>query len=220
MSPYPLSEHCWFRPLCASLLAVVSGRSRNSARWMGPSCPTPEVGCWSGGVWFEGRRLSSGRVRGVDLTCVRSAVRPLTPPYLLQTDFPRRVGHVGGLVVRGHDDVATRSTSTISFFPPPGKTFSRCPTRVLEMRSCAQLLACGGVGLRGGSGTRIWDLAKRVNSGTNLGDLAERVNSGINYEDLAERVNSGIYLGDLAKRVNSGTNLGDLVERVNSGTNP
>ncbi|RWW63996.1 hypothetical protein BHE74_00028791 [Ensete ventricosum] len=177
MSPYPLSEHCWFRPLCASLLAVVSGRSRNSARWMGPSCPTPEVGCWSGGVWFEGRRLSSGRVRGVNLTCVRSAVRPLTPPYLLQTDFPRRVGHVDELVVRGHDD-------------------------------------------RGGSGTRIWDLAERVNSGTNLGDLAERVNSGINYEDLAERVNSGIYLGDLAKRVNSGTNLGDLVERVNSGTNP
>ncbi|RRT34486.1 hypothetical protein B296_00057092 [Ensete ventricosum] len=28
---------------------------------MGPPCPTPEVGCWSGGVRFGRRRLSSGR---------------------------------------------------------------------------------------------------------------------------------------------------------------
>ncbi|RZS26612.1 hypothetical protein BHM03_00059974 [Ensete ventricosum] len=49
------------RPLCASSPAVVSGRSRSSARWMGPPCPTPEVGCWSGGVRFGRRRLSSGR---------------------------------------------------------------------------------------------------------------------------------------------------------------
>ncbi|RWV90981.1 hypothetical protein BHE74_00038569 [Ensete ventricosum] len=36
---------------------------------------------------------------GVDLTCV---------------SFPRRVGHVGGPVVRGREDVATRSTFAIS----------------------------------------------------------------------------------------------------------
>ncbi|RWW40467.1 hypothetical protein BHE74_00054117 [Ensete ventricosum] len=90
-------------------------------------------------------------------------------PYLCQvgcttTDAPHTcirptarvwVGHVDGPTVRGHDDVAARSTSVISFFPPPGKTFSRCPTMMLEMRSCAQLLASGGVGLvpSGGSGT-------------------------------------------------------------------
>ncbi|RWW58666.1 hypothetical protein BHE74_00034440, partial [Ensete ventricosum] len=49
------------KPLCVSSLAVVSGRSRSSARWMDPLCPTPKVGSWSGGVWVERRRLSSGR---------------------------------------------------------------------------------------------------------------------------------------------------------------
>ncbi|RRT36321.1 hypothetical protein B296_00042035 [Ensete ventricosum] len=39
-------------------------------------------------------------------------------PYLHPTDCPRWVGHVGGPVVRGHEDVATRSTSAISFFLP------------------------------------------------------------------------------------------------------
>ncbi|RWW10226.1 hypothetical protein GW17_00026239, partial [Ensete ventricosum] len=53
-------------------------------------------------------------VRGVDLICARSAVRPLMTPYLRQTDFPRRVGHIDGLVIRGSEDVAARSTSVIS----------------------------------------------------------------------------------------------------------
>ncbi|RWW27402.1 hypothetical protein BHE74_00021302 [Ensete ventricosum] len=48
-------------PLCASSLAVVSGRSRSSAKWMDPPCPTPKVGCWSGGVRVGRRCLSSGR---------------------------------------------------------------------------------------------------------------------------------------------------------------
>ncbi|RZS03945.1 hypothetical protein BHM03_00034203 [Ensete ventricosum] len=48
-------------PLCASFPAVISGRSRSSARWMDPPCPTPEVDCWSGGVRVGRRRLSSGR---------------------------------------------------------------------------------------------------------------------------------------------------------------
>ncbi|RRT41055.1 hypothetical protein B296_00036490 [Ensete ventricosum] len=43
---------------------------------------------------------------GVDLTCV---------------SFPRRVGHVGGLVVRGREDVVARSTFAISFFPSSGR---------------------------------------------------------------------------------------------------
>ncbi|RRT39879.1 hypothetical protein B296_00053972 [Ensete ventricosum] len=41
-----------------------------------------------------------------------------TMPAILATDFPHRVGHVGGTIVRGHEDVAARSTSAISFFPP------------------------------------------------------------------------------------------------------
>ncbi|RZR81034.1 hypothetical protein BHM03_00007181 [Ensete ventricosum] len=93
------------------------------------------------------KKVGSGRfLTGVDLTCVRLVVRPLTPPYLHPTGYPCRVGHVSGPIVQGREDVAARSTSAISF-PPPGKTFSRCPIRVLKMRSCAHLLACGGVGL-------------------------------------------------------------------------
>ncbi|RWW50646.1 hypothetical protein BHE74_00043076, partial [Ensete ventricosum] len=53
------------------------------------------------------------RVRGVDFTCARSTVRPLTPPYLRQTDFPHRVNHVDGPIVRGREDVTAISTSAI-----------------------------------------------------------------------------------------------------------
>ncbi|RWV84675.1 hypothetical protein GW17_00053591 [Ensete ventricosum] len=60
------------------------------------------------------RRAFAGR--GVDLTCVRSAVRPLAPP-VYPTGYLRRVGHVGGPAVRGCDDLATRSAFVISFFP-------------------------------------------------------------------------------------------------------
>ncbi|RRT62182.1 hypothetical protein B296_00005149 [Ensete ventricosum] len=181
-------------------------------------------------------RVPAGK--SVDLTCVRSAVGPLTPPYLRLTGFPRRVGHVSGSVVRGREDVATRSTSAISFPPPsPGKTFSRCPIRVLKMRYCAKSPAYGDVRLvpSGGLGTdrterssgeelaglRIReDLTERVNSGTNPGDLAERANSSTNPGDLAERVNSDTNLENLVERVNSGTSPRDLAERANSGTDP
>ncbi|RZS15195.1 hypothetical protein BHM03_00047000 [Ensete ventricosum] len=105
-------------------------------------------------------------------------------------------------------------------FPPPEKTFSRFPIRVLKMKSCAELLVCGDVRLELNSGTNPGDLAEKVNSGTNPRDLVERVNSGINPGDLAERVNSGTNSRDLAEKVNSGTNPRDLAEKVNSGTNP
>ncbi|RWW42172.1 hypothetical protein BHE74_00052297, partial [Ensete ventricosum] len=84
-------------------------------------------------------------------------------PYLCQvgcttTDAPipapDRLPASGWPVVRGHEDVAARSTSAISFFPP-WKTFSRCPIRVLKMRSCAESPTYGDVRLvsSGGSGT-------------------------------------------------------------------
>ncbi|RRT31193.1 hypothetical protein B296_00059036 [Ensete ventricosum] len=53
-APSPLSEHCWFRPLCASSPVVVSGRSRCSARWMDPSYLVTGVGCWSAGAYIVG----------------------------------------------------------------------------------------------------------------------------------------------------------------------
>ncbi|RWW30117.1 hypothetical protein GW17_00005316 [Ensete ventricosum] len=53
-------------------------------------------------------------VEGVGLTCVRSAVRPLAPPYLRPASFPRRVDHVDRPVVRGQTDVATGSPSAVS----------------------------------------------------------------------------------------------------------
>ncbi|RRT66395.1 hypothetical protein B296_00040224 [Ensete ventricosum] len=130
---------------------------------------------------------------------------------------PCRVDHVGGPIVRGHENVAARSIFVISFPLPPEKTFSRFPIRVLKMRSCAVSSACGE---ELNSGTNPGNLAKKVNSSTNPRDLAEKVNSCTNSGDLVERVNSGINSGDLAERVNSGTNLGDLAEKVNSGTNP
>ncbi|RRT68799.1 hypothetical protein B296_00032179 [Ensete ventricosum] len=73
---------------------------------------------------------------GFGLTYARSVARPLAPPYLHPTNFPRRVGHVGGPVVRRSNDVVARSSCAISFFPL-GKTFSRCLMRVPKMRSCA-----------------------------------------------------------------------------------
>ncbi|RRT35744.1 hypothetical protein B296_00045034 [Ensete ventricosum] len=56
--------------------------------------------------------------------------------------------------------------------PPPEKTFSRCPIRVLKMRSCAESLTSGDVGLvpSGGSGT---DRTER-SSGEELAELRIR----------------------------------------------
>ncbi|RRT67714.1 hypothetical protein B296_00017275 [Ensete ventricosum] len=132
-------------------------------------------------------------VRSVDLTYVRSAIRPLTPPILTfdrlpTSGRPRRRASSWGL----------------------GKLNSR-------VNSGTNL---GDLAERVNSGTNPRDLAERVNSSVNPGDLAERVNWRINLGDLAEWVNSGINSRDLAERVNSGTNRGDLAERVNSGTNP
>ncbi|RRT53242.1 hypothetical protein B296_00049447 [Ensete ventricosum] len=62
------------------------------------------------------RHASAGK--GVDLTGVRSVVRPLAPPYWRPTSFPRRVSHIGRPVVRGPADVAARSPFAISFSPP------------------------------------------------------------------------------------------------------
>ncbi|RZS00370.1 hypothetical protein BHM03_00030078 [Ensete ventricosum] len=95
-------------------------------------------------------------------------------PYLCQ------VGHVGRPAVRGHDDVAAKSTSVISFFPPPPeKTFSRCPIRVLEMRSYAKLLACGGVRLVPSGGSRIGWTERSFGNLNGVGaDPTEREGSG------------------------------------------
>ncbi|RWW14273.1 hypothetical protein GW17_00021970 [Ensete ventricosum] len=46
---------------------------------------------------------SSGK--GVGLTCARPVVRPLAPPYLRPANFPRRIDHVDGPVVRGRADL-------------------------------------------------------------------------------------------------------------------
>ncbi|RZS18473.1 hypothetical protein BHM03_00050747 [Ensete ventricosum] len=94
------------------------------------------------------------------------------------------------------------------------------------MKSCAESLACGDVGLvpsegsetdrtERSSGEELAGLRIReANSGTNRGDLVERANSGTNPGDLAERANSGTNRGDLAERTNSGTNRGDLAESI------
>ncbi|RZS12860.1 hypothetical protein BHM03_00044371 [Ensete ventricosum] len=76
-------------------------------------------------------------------------------PYLCQvgcmsTDAPhtciRPTSRVGSATFAGQ-----LSEGTMTWWPgqhmSPRKTFSRYPTRVLEMRSCAHLLACGGIGL-------------------------------------------------------------------------
>ncbi|RWV80015.1 hypothetical protein GW17_00058768, partial [Ensete ventricosum] len=168
------------------------------------------------------------------------------PPYPCQVDrttaYPpmlvsgrlqsRRVGHVVGPAVRGHEDVAARSTSVISFHPPK-KIFLRLLIRVSKMRSCNEPSGRsegrlvfdpdehpGDLSERMISDTNLEDLAERVVPDTNPRDLAERVISGTNLRDLVERVISGTSPGDLVERVISGTNPGNLSERVISGTNP
>ncbi|RZS08518.1 hypothetical protein BHM03_00039492 [Ensete ventricosum] len=72
-------------------------------------------------VRFHHARRPCGRPYdrwGFSLTSARSTARPLAPPYLRRTSFPRWVDHVGGPVVRRSDDVAARSLCAISFFPP------------------------------------------------------------------------------------------------------
>ncbi|RWW23415.1 hypothetical protein GW17_00012337 [Ensete ventricosum] len=123
----------------ASSPAIVSVRSWSSVRWMKPRGPVRKVDCRNGGA-----RVG---LKGVDLTYVRSVVRPLTPPYLRQTGFPMsgrprrrascpRARGRGGQVNICH-----------IILPPPGKTFSRCPIRVMKMRSYAKPPVCGDVRL-------------------------------------------------------------------------
>ncbi|RWW60448.1 hypothetical protein BHE74_00032545 [Ensete ventricosum] len=186
-------------------------------------------------------RLTPARQRwGVDLTCVRSVVRPLTPHTCVRPASPCRVGHIGGPVVRGREDVAARSTSAISFFPPPGKTFSRCPIRVLKMRSCVEPPVCGDVGLAligfgredelehksWGSGRedelehKSWEFNREDELGHKSWGSGREGELGHKSWGSGRETNSGTNPGDLAERANSGTNPGDLAERVNSGTNP
>ncbi|RWV90587.1 hypothetical protein GW17_00047196 [Ensete ventricosum] len=83
----------------------------------------------------------------VDLTHVRSAVQSLAPLYLCQVGSAVSGRHAGDLVVQGRKDVAAKSIFAISSAAPPEETFSRCPIRVLKMRSCAELWVCSGVKL-------------------------------------------------------------------------
>ncbi|RZS03562.1 hypothetical protein BHM03_00033752 [Ensete ventricosum] len=57
------------------------------------------------------RPASAGK--GVDLACVRLAVRPLGSPYWCPISFPRRVGHVGGpvLLARGGSGLVPSGSS-------------------------------------------------------------------------------------------------------------
>ncbi|RRT33584.1 hypothetical protein B296_00051226 [Ensete ventricosum] len=117
------------------------------------------------------------KVRSVDLTFVRSAVRLLTPPILASDRLP-----VSGADPTERGGSGTRITER-----------GGSGTRIWDLAE------------RVVPGTNSGGLAERMNSGTNPRDLAERVNSGVNLGDLAERVNSGMNPGDLAERVNSGT---------------
>ncbi|RZS10193.1 hypothetical protein BHM03_00041377 [Ensete ventricosum] len=192
------------------------------------------------------------------------------PPYLCQVgrmiadpSMPAsgRLPHVRSAMLAGQLSGGARTWQPVlrgrggqvnicHIIPPPEKTFSRFPIRVLKMKSCAEPSVCGdvklelGKGLAGfhirelirpsrssgtdwterGSGmirpSRSSGLFGRVNSSTNPEGLAEKVNSGINLGDLAEKANSGTNPGDLAERTASGINPEDLAERVNSGINP
>ncbi|RRT63831.1 hypothetical protein B296_00007359 [Ensete ventricosum] len=86
------------------------------------------------------------RLWRVDLTYVKSVVQSLTPPCLRQigsamSGRPRR---------RPSCPRSRRCDSQVSMcyiIPLPEKTFSRCPIRVLKMRSCAEPWICSGVQL-------------------------------------------------------------------------
>ncbi|RWW09495.1 hypothetical protein GW17_00027011 [Ensete ventricosum] len=111
--------------MCASLPAIVSMRSWSSVGWVVPRrayivgvVDHPYLATWLP-LWLTMLShtstmpvvLAVGHVsagKGVGLTCVRPAVRPLAPPYLHPASFPRRIGHVDGPVVRGQTDVRFR----------------------------------------------------------------------------------------------------------------
>ncbi|RWW52262.1 hypothetical protein BHE74_00041346, partial [Ensete ventricosum] len=85
----------------------------------------------------------------VDLTHVKSVIQSLTPPCLCQVGFivsgrPRwRSNHPRG---RGRGS-QVNICHIISSLPPPPKKTSRCPIRVLKMRSYAEPWVCSGVKL-------------------------------------------------------------------------
>ncbi|RZS28718.1 hypothetical protein BHM03_00062358, partial [Ensete ventricosum] len=152
-------------------------------------------------------RLPLNDVDLAHLTCVRLAVRPLTPPCLCQTGFPvsgRPRWRASCLRARGRGSQELNSSTN--------------PRDLTEKVNLG--INLGDLTERVNSGTNPVDLAERVNSGTNLEDLAEKVNSGTNPKNLAEKVNYGTNPRDLTEWMNSSTNPGDLAERVNLGTNP
>ncbi|RRT56377.1 hypothetical protein B296_00029294 [Ensete ventricosum] len=179
--------------MCASSLTVVSVRRWSSVGWVEPRGPTPEVGCWSGGVRVGRRRPSSGRELAPARRSGRVSFRrdPSDGQVSAMVDFvipmPRR--GVGAFIVSVVDPSYLITLLPLRF--TMSSYLSTMPL-VLAVRRAS---AGDDQTERGGSRIRIWDLAERVNSSTNVGDLAEKVNSGTNPGDLAERVNSGINLG-------------------------
>ncbi|RWW41171.1 hypothetical protein BHE74_00053355 [Ensete ventricosum] len=174
----------------------------------------------SGACLLDGFRLRV-LVGGVDLTCVRSAVRALAPP-VYPVGYQRRVGHVGGPAVRGCDDLAARSAFVISFFPPPPREdLLEAPDEGVE----DEVLHLTAVGRKSG------DLAERVTSGANP-KIWLRGLPRAQIRRFGREGDLGRKSGDLAEKVISGANpeiwpsghlgrkSGDLAEKVISGANP
>ncbi|RZR98501.1 hypothetical protein BHM03_00027860 [Ensete ventricosum] len=158
LTPYLLSEHCWFRPLCVSSSAIVSVRSRSSARWMDPPCPTPEVGCWSGGVRVGWRRLSSGRTPAPARRSGRVGSRhdPSDSQVRAVVDFSiplsrRGAGvFIASVIGPSYLRALLPLRLTMSSYPStiPLVLAVRCASAGKECRPyLCQLLACGSVGL-------------------------------------------------------------------------
>ncbi|RZS13146.1 hypothetical protein BHM03_00044680 [Ensete ventricosum] len=63
---------------------------------------------------------------GIGLTCVRPAVRSLAPLYLRPTGLPCWVGHVGGPVVRGSDDVVVLGNCDVARVDPIEQELGNC----------------------------------------------------------------------------------------------
>ncbi|RZS04348.1 hypothetical protein BHM03_00034689 [Ensete ventricosum] len=96
---------------------------------------------------LRGAHLQLGDVDLAHLTCVRSVIRPLTPPCLCQAGFPvsgRPRWRASCPRPRGRGS-QVNICHIISL--PPEKTFSKFPIKVLKMRFCAEPSVCGEVRL-------------------------------------------------------------------------
>ncbi|RRT36679.1 hypothetical protein B296_00044705 [Ensete ventricosum] len=168
---------------------------------MDPSCPTPEVGYWSGGVRVGRRRLSSGRAptpaRRSGQVSFRRDLSNGQVSSVVDFAIPSPHRGAGAFLVSvvGHSYMVTLLPLWLTMSLTPvilavrRASVGADPTEQelgnLIVQELIRPSRSSGIDpTEQGLENWAWDFAVRVNLGTNPGDLAERVNSGADPGDL------------------------------------